>query len=541
MTEVARNMRQYTHLWRFIEASNAEANPKLLRLALKMATGAGKTTVMAMIIAWQTLNAVRNPGSDRFSRAFLIVTPGITIRDRLKVLNPENPESYYRSREIVPVEMLGDLAKATIVITNYHAFQHRETMPMPKVARALLHNQLNPPNTKQSDGAMLDRACGKLLNFKNILVINDEAHHCYRRKADSEEEKQTRENKAEADENNETARLWISGIEALKRKVGVRVVYDLSATPFFLRGSGYPEGTLFPWVVTDFSLMDAIECGIVKLPRIPVADNAAVAGEPVYRNLWEHVGKELLRTKNPLDLPAKLLTALYALYSNYEEYYKAWEGASAVPPVFIVVCQNTAISRLVHDWIAGFDRETDDGMVNESRKFHPGHLPLVRNYDHNNQPLARPNTLLIDSVQIERGDALDDSFRKMAEGEIEAFRQQRNRERGAGDIAEPTDAELLREVMNTVGREGKLGGQVRCVVSVSMLTEGWDANNVTHILGVRALARNCCANKWWGAGCGSNPMLRTRRPGCLLLNMRRSWAFPLLSLALPYPRRRQSR
>jgi type III restriction enzyme len=311
---------------------------------------------MAMVIAWQTLNAVRTPGSDRFSRAFLIVTPGITIRDRLQVLYPEHPDSYYRSREIVPNDMLGDIAKATIVITNYHAFQHRETMTLSRVGRAFLKgNDPEPIATRETDGQMLDGACGKLLSFKNVVVLNDEAHHCYRQRALSEEEKLDRESQAEAKENNEAARLWISGIEALKRKIGVRAVYDLSATPFFLRGSGYREGTLFPWVVSDFSLMDAIECGIVKLPRIPVADNLAGADDPVYRKLWDHVGKDVLRAKNPLDLPAMLQTALYALYSNYESYYREWEAERVgVPPVFIVVCQNTAVSRLVYEWIAGF-------------------------------------------------------------------------------------------------------------------------------------------------------------------------------------------
>jgi type III restriction enzyme len=153
-----------------------------VRIALKMATGAGKTTVMAMIIAWQTLNAVRTPGSDRFLRAFLVVTPGITIRDRLQVLYPEHSENYYRSREIVPNDMLGDIAKATIVITNYHAFQHRETVQLSRVGRAFLKgDDPEPIATLETDGQMLDRATrGKLLSFKNIVVINDEAHHCYR-------------------------------------------------------------------------------------------------------------------------------------------------------------------------------------------------------------------------------------------------------------------------------------------------------------------------------------------------------------------------
>jgi type III restriction enzyme len=402
LTEVARSRRQYANLWRGIEAANAEANPELFRIALKMATGAGKTTVMAMIIAWQTLNAVRMPGSDRFSRAFLIVTPGITVKDRLQVLYPEHPESYYRTRELLPNDMLGDIGKAAVVITNYHAFQHRETVALSRVGRAFLTgNNAEPVKTRETDGQMLDRACNKLLSFKNVLVLNDEAHHCYRQRALSEEERLDREAQAEARENNVAARLWISGIEALKRKVGLRAVYDLSATPFFLRGSGYREGTLFPWVVSDFSLMDAIECGIVKLPRIPVADNLAAADDPVYRNLWQHVGHDLLLTRHPLDLPAMLQTALYALYSNYETYYGEWEkGRVGVPPVFIVVCQNTAISRLVYEWIAGFERlpEQDGERIDETRAFHPGALRLFANYDEHGNRLTRPNTLLIDST-----------------------------------------------------------------------------------------------------------------------------------------------
>ncbi len=503
LTEVARPRKQYAHLWRYLEAANAAANPELLRLALKMATGAGKTTVMAMIIAWQTINAVRMPNSERFSRAFLIVTPGITIRDRLQVLDPANRDNYYRTREIVPNEMMGDIAKAVIVITNYHAFQHRETLDASKVSKGLLQgNDPEPIRTKETDGVMLDRACGKLLNFKNVVVINDEAHHCYRESTASKEEKLAREDQSEAKDNNEAARLWISGIEALKRKVGVRAVYDLSATPFFLRGSGYQEGTLFPWVISDFSLMDAIECGIVKLPRIPVADNFAGADDPVYRKLWDHVGKDMLRCRNALDLPAKLQTALHALYSNYEEYFHEWEKAGVgVPPVFIVVCQNTMISRLVYQWISGFEREPADGeIVDESRSFHPGALKLFSNYDRFGQPLPRPNTLLIDSRQIEAGDTLDDNFRAIAGPEIQAFKEQRARERGAGDSADPSDGELLREVMNTIGRKGRLGEQVRCVVSVSMLTEGWDANTVTHILGLRAFGTQLLCEQVVGRG-----------------------------------------
>ena len=229
------------------EQSNTEANPELYRLAMKLATGAGKTTVMAMLIAWQTINASRQPNSRLFSRGFLVVAPGITIRDRLRVLMPSDTESYYRNRQLVPPEMIGDLGKAKIVITNYHSFQRREKLATNKVGRAALAGWRNEElKTLESEGEMLQRACGDLLSLKNIVVINDEAHHCYRERPETDEETALKgDEKKEAKENNEAARLWISGIEALQRKTGLRGVYDLSATPFFLRGSGYEEGTLF--------------------------------------------------------------------------------------------------------------------------------------------------------------------------------------------------------------------------------------------------------------------------------------------------------
>ncbi len=294
LTEVARRDKRLKPIWAHIAGANQDANPELVRLALKMATGSGKTTVMAMLIAWQTVNAVRSPGSRLFTRGFLIITPGITIRDRLRVLLPQDPDSYYRTRELMPADMLPDIGKAKIVISNYHAFKRRETMEVSKAGRALLQGRGAPVVTVETEGQMLQRACGELLAMKNVLVINDEAHHCYREKPERDEEGELKgEDKDEAKKNNEAARLWISGIEALKRKAGVRAVYDLSATPFFLRGSGYPEGTLFPWTVSDFSLMDAIECGIVKLPRVPVADNLPEGDMPIYRDLWKHIGKDM--------------------------------------------------------------------------------------------------------------------------------------------------------------------------------------------------------------------------------------------------------
>lgn len=494
LTEVAPNFKVGKDILDRLERVNAEANPGLLRLALKLATGAGKTTVMAMVIAWQTLNAVRRPNSKNFTRGFLIVAPGITIKDRLRVLMPNDPDSYYADRELVPADMLEDLQKAKIVITNYHAFKLRERVEISKGGRALLKGYGDDIQTLETEGQMIQRVMPELMGFKSVLVLNDEAHHCYRSKpedVESEETALSAEEKEEAKENNEAARLWISGLEAVARKIGISKVIDLSATPFFLRGSGYREGTLFPWTLSDFSLMDAIECGIVKLPRVPVADNIPGAEVPIYRNLWEHIrtkmpkkGRGAGQQLDPLSIPTPLKTALEALHGHYQRTFNAWQEAGIkVPPCFIIVCNNTATSKLVYDYVSGFLQKQDDG----TEKLENGRLEMFRNFDEYGEPIARPRTILIDSEQLESGEALDDRFREMASDEIERFRREIVERSGNPMAADSiTDADLLREVMNTVGKPGRLGESVRCVVSVSMLTEGWDANTVTHILGVRA-------------------------------------------------------
>ena len=201
---------------------------------------------MAMLIAWQTVNAVRRPQSSRFTRGFLVVTPGITIKDRLRVLQPNDPDSYYQSRELVPNDMLPDLEKAKIVITNYHAFKLRERMELSKGGRSLLQGRGESIATLETEGQMLQRVMPGLMGLKNILVLNDEAHHCYREKpGEVEEETLKGDDRKEAEKNTEAARLWISGLETVGEKLGINRVIDLSATPFFLRGSGYAEGTLF--------------------------------------------------------------------------------------------------------------------------------------------------------------------------------------------------------------------------------------------------------------------------------------------------------
>ena len=492
LTEVAPKIKAGQQFLEHLKAANNDANPGLPRLALKMATGAGKTTVMAMLIAWQTVNAARRPNSPRFTRGFLVMTPGITIKDRLRVLLPNDPDNYYKERELVPGDMLGDIARAKIVITNYHAFMLREKTALSQVGRSLIGTELK---TKETEGQMLRRVMPKLMGMKNILAFNDEGHHCYRENPRGTEERSLKgDDRKEAEKNREAARVWISGLEAVQRKLGLNRIFDLSATPFFLRGSGYDEGTLFHWTMSDFSLWDAIECGIVKLPRVPVSDNIPSADMPQYRALWKNIRGEMPKKGrgkaaklDPIKLPEKLQTALAALYGHYEKVFDQWQQADnvEVPPSFIIVCNNTATSNLVYDYIAGFQHGEpgEDGRI----PLEQGRLPLFRNFRDDGTPLPRPNTLLIDSEQLESGEALDKNFRAMAADEIERFRQEIQARTGNRRHAEKiSDQDLLREVMNTVGKPGTLGAQIRCVVSVSMLTEGWDANNVTHILGVRA-------------------------------------------------------
>ena len=496
LTEVAPQLGQTGRniLDRLRNASD-DANPGLERWALKMATGSGKTTVMAMLIAWQTLNAVehRRPGS--FTNNFLVVTPGITIKNRLQVLLPNHPDNYYEQRQLVPPHMLAKLHEANIVITNYHAFAPREKWNLSKSQRNVLEGRDRDAlrhRTKETDGQMMRRVMPLLMDRRRgVLVLNDEGHHCYRRKpGEPEESKPTGDEHAEAKSNEEAARVWITGLEAIQTRVGINRVIDLSATPFFLRGSGYAEGTLFPWTVSDFGLMDAIECGIVKLPRVPVVDDAPT-DQPIYRNLWRNIAKDVrsatkgaIASLSPELMPAQLQSAIRALYANYEAVDASWKQAGIeVPPCFIIVCNSTKTSKLVYDWVSGRRYEDDDGNL---RELYDANCALFNNFDESGNPLERPNTVLIDSQQLESGEALGSMFKQVAAPEISAFRREVAATRGQGAADNISEAELLREVVNSVGKPGRMGANIRCVVSVSMLSEGWDANTVTHILGVRA-------------------------------------------------------
>lgn len=496
----------YTDWRRRLASTNDEFNRGLPRIALKMATGSGKTVVMGMLIAWQVLNKIHSPRDARFTSKFLIVAPGITIRDRLRVLQPSDSGNYYKLRDLVPADLEGGLDRAQIVITNYHAFLPRESKEFKGIAantKKLLRPGESPNVFKETEEAVVARVLRDFGSSKGeIVVINDEAHHCYQDKPVTSSETTKEEAAADAD-----ARVWFRGIAAVAKKIGVKQVFDLSATPYFLSGSGYNQGTLFSWTVSDFSLMDAIESGIVKIPRTPVDDDSS-SDQVSYLHLWDHIGKQLPKRKglkvtlDELPLPEVLEGALLSLYRSYERAYGHWqrelESHGETPPVFIVVCPNTAVSKLVYEWIGGWER-LDDAVPSGS-VVRAGNLELFKNFDDAGRPLGRPRTILVDSEQLESGDALKDDFKKVASTEIDAFKAQYRLDHPGADAEKITDEEILREVMNTVGKRGKLGAQVRCVVSVAMLTEGWDANTVTHILGVRAFGSQLLCEQVVGRG-----------------------------------------
>ena len=493
---------------RRLEPENHLHNDGLPRVGLKMATGSGKTVVMAMLIAWQTVNKVASPSDARFAKRFLVVTPGITIRDRLGVLVPSREDNYYRERDLVPADLWDALLQAQVEIVNYHTFLPRDAKEVQGVAantRKLLrggHPELGDvfQETPEMVSARVLRTFGT--GKGEIVVLNDEAHHCYQDKLLVDGEKLDKED----EERNRDARVWFRGLLDLRRRVGIKTVYDLSATPYYLKGSGYNEGFIFPWVVSDFSLMDAIESGIVKIPRIPVDDDAA-GKEPVYLQLWDNIqpplpkrrGKNDVASSQAWPIPAVLEGALRSLYRSYETNNARYEAELAAlgepPPVLILVCPNTVVSKLMFDWIAGQERELVDGATVLAE----GNLALLSNVE-DGRWTSRLRTILVDSVQLESGDPLGTEFRKDAGPEIEAFKAAlRLREPGA-DVDKLTDGDLLREAMNTIGKKGKLGENIRCVVSVGMLTEGWDANTVTHILGVRPFRSQLLCEQVVGRG-----------------------------------------
>ncbi len=494
-----------------------DAPDQLPRIAFKMATGSGKTVVMACLICYHYFNRQEYRNDTRFADYFLIVAPGVTIKTRLGVLfvdtknkNPKDIEDYFRVRGLIPPNMEHRLENlnARLVITNYHTFEPKilqGNKRSPFDGKVDLEGKKIDTGNKEDFAQVVKRTLGKFKSGSRVLILNDEAHHCYLPKSKSK----TTDNE-EADENARAA-VWFSGLREIAKKFKLQGVYDLSATPYYLTGSGYKPYSLFPWVVSDFGLIEAIESGLVKIPFLPESDNTQELTIPVLRDLYnkivEHDPNAFPRKgqrkqkkdaseegKTFKEAPPKLHPwvkgALDQFYNHYVEYDKGIRkhkeenvNLFSAPPVFIVVCNNTAVSKEVYKYIAGYEYSDVKG----TKTVIDGVKGLFSNYDPDTKVARRkPPTLLIDSDALENGEQINEDFKKIFSSEIEAFKKDYARMYGQGSIEKISDAEILREVVNTVGQQGKLGSHIRCVVSVSMLTEGWDANTVTHIMGLRA-------------------------------------------------------
>ncbi|KAF0128357.1 MAG: type III restriction enzyme [Bacteroidetes bacterium] len=490
-----------------------DTTDQLPRIAYKMATGSGKTVVMACFILYHYFNRQEYRNDTRFADYFLIVAPGVTIRDRLGVLfvdtktkNPADVLDYYHVRALVPQNMEHRLENlnARLIITNYHTFEPK-TLKGNK--RSPFDGKVDLEGNKIDTGNLEDfaqvikRTLSKFKSGTRLLIMNDEAHHCYLPKSKGK----TSDNE-EADENQRAA-VWFTGLKELSKRFKLQNIYDLSATPYYLTGSGYTPYSLFPWVVSDFGLIEAIESGLVKIPFLPESDNTQELTMPMLRNLYEHVRDELPRKgqrkqkseaakegqrikEQPPRLPSLVKAALDQFYGHYVEYYNGVRknqeqktNLFSSPPVFILVCNNTSVSKEVYKYIAGYEYLDD----NEQLVTVSGAKELFSNYDPiSKNPLKKPPTLLIDSDALDNSDQINEDFKKIFASEIEEFKKDYARLHGQGSAERITEAEILREVVNTVGKQNKLGSHIRCVVSVSMLTEGWDANTVTHIMGLRA-------------------------------------------------------
>ncbi|WP_020602303.1 BPTD_3080 family restriction endonuclease [Spirosoma spitsbergense] len=488
----------------------------LPRFGFKMATGTGKTVVMAALILYHYFNRQEYRADTRFSDYFLLVAPGITIRDRLNVLQVDTSTTdkykandYYRQRGLVP-ERYADLLdglNARIIITNYHAFEpktlqgNKRTPFDGKVTRQVVDGEVKEVkndslgDNKEDFSQVLKRLFGSIKPGARVIIINDEAHHCY---LPLEKGKKTDDGNTE--EENARAAVWFTGVREIANRYQVRHIYDLSATPYYLQGSGYPAYSLFPWIVSDFGLIDAIESGLVKIPFLPESDSSQSLDGPMLRNLYEHVKGDLPKkgqttqkkdakkagtviNEEPPRMPELLVAATGQFYEHYEKEYERISTLFNIPPVFIAVCNNTSVSKELYKFIAGFQVKDVDGNV--TKTYH-GHYDLFDNFDQYDRPKTKPPTLLIDSAALDDSGQIDDEFKKVFAPEIEKFKLEYARLHGQGSADRLTDAEVLREVVNTVGKPGTLGSHIRCVVSVSMLTEGWDANTVTHIMGLRA-------------------------------------------------------
>ncbi len=524
-----------------------------LRYACKMATGAGKTTVMGMLTAWSILNKVNARGDRRFSDAVLVVCPNVTIRDRLRELEPSGGEaSLYRTRDLVPPHFMPLLARGRVLVTNWHVFEPQsmgesggvsarvvragvplditetvhigekttvargnryltledyvaqvaaeklfvkseQTDESGKLRSALVYTR----RWVESDSALLERVLGREIGKKeNILVFNDEAHHAYRIHPDEpEDDAEALLGDAEDDEELvREATVWVDGLDRVHMHRGINVCIDLSATPYFLARVGRETAKPFPWTVSDFGLVDAIESGLVKIPQLAVSDTTG-AERAKYFNIWKWVTDQLTaaerggKRNNPKP-EAVLKHAAHPiamLAGQWREEFLRWRnlGDEKRPPVFILVCKDTRIARVIYDYVSGERPSVESGTLD---------VEELRNTPDDTR------TIRVDSkvvAETDTGGAKADESRWM-----------RFTLDTVGRLSWPTDSQSrplfpsgFEELAGKLGRPlTPPGRDIRCIVSVGMLTEGWDANTVTHIIGIRPFMSQLLCEQVVGRG-----------------------------------------
>ena len=450
----------YKAIYKELGSVNQERNEGISRLAVKMATGAGKTRVMAMIILWQALIS-------RTRTDILIITPNLTVRDRLGELDPENGTELYQM--LCPPGLMFPAGHVCVTIKNFQAFQRRSGLAVKnsgdvpsRIAKKLLkpHGAPDPESWTEDINKMIARILPDHGEAHNIIVLNDEAHHCYTPTATvaAGREEATYE---------EQAALWFNILRNLKQQSRLGQIFDLSATPMYLRRPVDLSYDLFPWTVSDYPLIDAVEAGLTKIPRVPVKDDADRSDPmPVYRDIYNHVHNQTVDPKNIEPVVSELLRLMHKDYIKLDRVYQRVR----VTPVMIIVANTVQNANAFYKHIAGYyDEESETWQRGAYKKF-----SNVK--EDGSGPRTNPPTLLVHS-RIDDADA--------GEGKTVADLQKDFFSPGA-DATQAERIDWIRRVFNTVGKAGKPGKHIRCIISVSMLTEGWDVRTVTHIFGYRA-------------------------------------------------------
>ena len=430
------------------------------RLCAKMATGSGKTVVMAMVIAWHILNKVANPQDSRFSRNVLVIAPGLTIKSRLAVLKPSNTENYYKKFGVVPSSLHDKLHQGAVLVHNRHALNWETEERIAK------KRSVDKRGVK-SDEAYVREVLGDMANTRNLLVINDEAHHAWRVPAGAKV-------KGVKKDQIEEATKWVGGLDRINKARSILACYDFSATPFAPSGKRSSEEALFGWIVSDFGLNDAIESGLVKTPRVVIRDDA-VPDAATYKSRLYHiyndseVKDDLNRKANPEEpLPDLVNNGYYLLGYDWREAANDWASKGyPTPPVMITVANRTETAARVK---YAFDH----------RRVQIAEL------------CAMDRTLHIDSKVLETAEAAEEPIAKVGEADSDGAQKAK--------LTKKQQAEMLRRKVDTVGQLNKEGEQIQNVISVGMLSEGWDAKTVTHIMGLRAFTSQLLCEQVVGRG-----------------------------------------